>query len=109
MIETLTSQIDIAPTVLGMLGLEYEAPFFGSNVLACGVCERIALFSHNHDVAVYRDGKLAVLGLGKSEQTLAYDRSLDRYSSIAPDRELTDLTVAIYQTAYEQFQARKYE
>jgi arylsulfatase A-like enzyme len=109
MIETLTSQIDIAPTVLGLLGLEYEAPFFGSNVLACELCERIALFSHNHDVAVYRDGELEVLGLGKTEHTLAYNREKDRYTSLAPDRQLSDLAVAIYQTAYEQFQARKYE
>ncbi len=109
MVETLTSQIDIAPTVLGLLGLEYEAPFFGSNVLACDVCERIALFSHNHDVAAYRDGKLTVLGLGKSEHTLAYDREHDRYDLIDPDHELTDLTVAIYQTAYEQFEAHRYE
>ena len=109
MIETLTSQIDVAPTVLGLLGLEYEAPFFGSNVLACDLCERIALFSHNHDVAVYRDGKLEVLGLGKTEHTLTYNRTEDRYTSVAPDRKLSDLAVAIYQTAYEQFQARKYE
>ncbi|OQW91288.1 MAG: hypothetical protein BWK79_17245, partial [Beggiatoa sp. IS2] len=32
-IEREISQLDIAPTVLGLLGLEYEAPFFGQNVL----------------------------------------------------------------------------
>lgn len=109
MIETLTTQIDIAPTVLGLLGLEYEAPFFGTNVLACTPCERVALFSHNHDVAAFRDGKLAVLGLGRREQVLAYDRALDSYRPIAPDAQLLNLTVAIYQTAYEQFQAHTYE
>jgi phosphoglycerol transferase MdoB-like AlkP superfamily enzyme len=109
MIETLTTQIDIAPTVLGLLGLEYEAPFFGTNVLACAPCERVALFSHNHDVAAFRDGKLAVLGLGKREQVLAYDRALDSYRRVAPDPQLLNLTIAIYQTAYEQFQAHTYE
>jgi phosphoglycerol transferase MdoB-like AlkP superfamily enzyme len=109
MIETLTTQIDIAPTVLGLLGLEYEAPFFGTNVLACAPCERVALFSHNHDVAAFREGKLAVLGLGKREQMLAYDRALDSYRRVAPDPQLLNLTIAIYQTAYEQFQAHTYE
>jgi phosphoglycerol transferase MdoB-like AlkP superfamily enzyme len=109
MIETLTTQIDIAPTVLGLLGLEYEAPFFGTNVLACAPCEQVALFSHNHDVAAFRDGKLAVLGLGKRQQVLAYDRTLDSYRPVAPDPQLLDLTIAIYQTAYEQFQAHTYE
>ena len=32
-IDTLMTQIDIAPTVLGLLGLSYEAPFFGIDSL----------------------------------------------------------------------------
>jgi membrane-anchored protein YejM (alkaline phosphatase superfamily) len=107
-VETLTTQIDIAPTVLGLLGLEYEAPFFGADVLACALCERVLLFSHNHDVAAFRDGKLAVLGLGKRQQVLAYDRAQNSYRP-APDPQLLDLTIAIYQTAYEQFRAHTYE
>lgn len=107
-IDTLTSQIDVAPTVLGLLGLGYEAPFFGTDVLACVQCERMTLFSHNHDVAVYKDGDLAVLGLNKELSTLRYDRAGDAYTPIPPDEQLTDLGVAIYQTAYELFQDRNY-
>jgi phosphoglycerol transferase MdoB-like AlkP superfamily enzyme len=111
-VDTLTGQIDVAPTVLGLLGLEYEAPFFGTDILACPqtdcAANRVTLFSHNHDVAAFRNGKLVVLGLGKSEQTLSYDKGTNTYSEVAPDRELADLSVAIYQTAYEQFQAHQY-
>jgi phosphoglycerol transferase MdoB-like AlkP superfamily enzyme len=111
-VETLTGQIDVAPTVLGLLGFEYEAPFFGTDILACAQTscadDRLALFSHNHDVAAFRNGKLAMLGLGKREQTLAYDKPSNTYREIAPDGELTDLAVAIYQTAYEQFHAHRY-
>ena len=32
-VDTLMTQIDIAPTVLGLLGLPYEAPFFGVDIL----------------------------------------------------------------------------
>jgi phosphoglycerol transferase MdoB-like AlkP superfamily enzyme len=112
-IETLTGQIDIAPTVLGLLGLEYDAPFFGTDVLACErtqcTGQRLVLFNHNYDVAAYRDSKLAVLGLGKETQTLRYDRDSDRYVGVDSDSELTDLTIAIYQTAYEQYQERRYQ
>jgi phosphoglycerol transferase MdoB-like AlkP superfamily enzyme len=111
-VETLTGQIDVAPTVLGLLGTEYEAPFFGTDILACAktdcAANRIALFSHNHDVAVFRNGKLVVLGLGKTEQTLSYDKTANTYSQIPPDPDLADLSIAIYQTAYEQFQAHQY-
>ncbi len=32
-VDSLMTQIDIAPTVLGLLGLPYEAPFFGQDAL----------------------------------------------------------------------------
>ncbi|NJO13691.1 MAG: sulfatase-like hydrolase/transferase, partial [Gammaproteobacteria bacterium] len=72
-VTALTTQLDIAPTVLGLLGLGYEAPFFGQNVLADPGAERLAFFSHNHDVAVLRNGELAVLGLQKTRDSYRYE------------------------------------
>jgi phosphoglycerol transferase MdoB-like AlkP superfamily enzyme len=107
-VTTLTSQIDVAPTVLGLLGFAYEAPFFGTDVLACSTCERMTLFSHNHDVAVYKEGELAVFGLNKELNTVQYNRAADSYTEVPQNEELTDLGVAIYQTAYELFRDQKY-
>lgn len=109
MVGTLTSQIDVAPTVLGLLGLPYEAPFFGANVLACSNANRVALFNHNYDIAAYRDGTLSILGIGKNERTMTYDRDHDSYEPALPDADLTNLSVAIYQSAYELFQTHAYE
>ena len=68
-VDTLMTQIDIAPTVLGLLGLPYEAPFFGVDVLhAPANEERIALFSHDHDVAILRGDRLAVLESARSRR-----------------------------------------
>jgi phosphoglycerol transferase MdoB-like AlkP superfamily enzyme len=64
-VDGLIAQIDIAPTVLGLLGLPYEAPFFGQDALHAPAAGRIAVFNHNHDVAIYRDGSLVVFGLGR--------------------------------------------
>ncbi len=107
-IDTLTGQIDIAPTVLGLLGFAYEAPFFGQDVLHAGNQPRVALFSHNHDVAAYRDGKLVVLGLNQSLKTLQYDVTNDSYAPAADDPTLTDLAIAYFQTGYELFQQKRY-
>lgn len=107
-IDTLTGQIDIAPTVLGLLGFAYEAPFFGQDVLHTPAQQRIALFSHNHDVAAYRDGKLVVLGLNRNVTTLQYDASSDRYSHIADDPDLTRMAIAYFQTGYELFEGRRW-
>jgi phosphoglycerol transferase MdoB-like AlkP superfamily enzyme len=107
-IDTLTGQIDIAPTVLGLLGFAYEAPFFGQDVLHTPAEGRIALFSHNHDVAAYRDGKLVVLGLNRNVTTLQYDASSDRYAHIANDPDLTKVAIAYFQTGYELFEGRRW-
>jgi phosphoglycerol transferase MdoB-like AlkP superfamily enzyme len=107
-VDTLTTQIDIAPTVLGLLGLSYRAPFFGEDVLHSRPESRVAFFSHNHDVALYKDGELAILGLGKSVQDVFYDDRTDSYRPAPTNTSLNDLAVAYYQTAFELFRERRY-
>jgi phosphoglycerol transferase MdoB-like AlkP superfamily enzyme len=108
-VDTLTSQIDVAPTVLGLLGLPYEAPFFGQDVLHASTGSRIALFSHDHDVAIYRDGRLAVLGLDGTVRDYRYDRARESFARSEPDPGLDALGIAYFQTASELFQAHRYE
>jgi len=107
----LISQIDIAPTVMGLLGLEYDAPFFGVDALREHKEPRNLLFNHNHDVALLRDGRLAILGLNKSAQVTRYVRSERPYKRHGgevfepqpQDPDLLNLATAYYQLAYELF------
>jgi phosphoglycerol transferase MdoB-like AlkP superfamily enzyme len=110
-VEALTTQIDIAPTVLGLLGLPYRAPFFGQDALHAPAEGRVALFSHNHDVALLRDGRLAILGLHKSVREATYDPAtgVGGPAPARPDPELEALAVAYFQTAYELFHAGEYQ
>jgi len=108
-IDTMMTQIDIAPTVLGLLGLSYEAPFFGIDSLhERSDHTRIALFSHNHDVAILRDNQLVVLGLGKTHQSLTYDPLAKTFKPRADDAALQDLGVAYFQTASDLFKTNRY-
>ena len=107
-VDALMTQIDVAPTVLGLLGLPYEAPFFGEDALHTPAAGRLAFFNHNHDVAIYRDGRLVVFGLGKKARTYRYDPGNDHYEPAAPDPALERLGVAYFQTAYELFESRHY-
>ncbi|WP_319585874.1 LTA synthase family protein [uncultured Desulfobulbus sp.] len=102
------SQIDIAPTVLGLLGLPYQAPFFGQNVLAANEQSRVLLFNHNHDVALYQDGKLAVLGLNNTLHTYRCRLGENRLEAIADDNAVADLAAAYYQTAFTLFTQHAY-
>ena len=108
-VESLMTQIDIAPTVLGLLGLPYEAPFFGQDALTTSSKHRIAFFNHNHDVAIYRDGRMVVFGLKRSVHTYDYDPSKNRYSAAPRDPELERLGIAYFQTAYDLFEQGRYQ
>ena len=108
-IDTLMTQIDIAPTVLGLLGLPYEAPFFGIDALHEPDGQpRVALFSHNHDIAILRGNELEVLGLGKTHQAFTYDPMHKSFKARADDPDLRALGVAYFQTAADLFKSGRY-
>jgi phosphoglycerol transferase MdoB-like AlkP superfamily enzyme len=107
-VDALTTQIDIAPTALGLLGFAYHAPFFGEDVMNGSKEQRVAFFSHNHDVALYQNGELAILGLNKSVEDVFYDAATDTYRPAPLNPRLNDLAVAYYQTAFELFRQRRY-
>ena len=115
-VDTPTSQIDVAPTVLGLLGFGYEAPFFGQDVLDWPKDEpRSLLFNHNHDVALLSGDRLCILGLRKSATCQRYVRlpgapgeATTRFEDMPEDPALIEHAVAWYQTAYEQFTSGRY-
>ena len=102
------SQMDIAPTVMGLLGLPYSAPFFGQNVFAESDNARVLLFNHNHDVALYQNGRLAVLGLRNDVHTYAYRLGDESMQETVQDKTLLDLATAYYQTAFNLFLHHQY-
>ena len=108
-VDTLMTQIDIAPTVLGLLGLPYEAPFFGEDVLDHPNERRVALFSHNHDIAILEGNRLMVYGLGGGSSEFRYDRSRESFTPVRKDPVLESLGIAYFQTASELFASHRYQ
>lgn len=108
-VDVLASQIDVAPTVLGLLGFGYRAPFFGQNLLTPSPRPRVVLFQHNHDVALYTDDRLVVLGMQRQVAEYAYDRAADAFHRLAPEPAMQSLAVAYFQTASDLFEAHRYE
>lgn len=104
------SQIDIAPTILGLLGLEYESPFFGQNILNLPeTVQTSLLFNHNYTVALVEGNKLAILGLQKAELTEYYDPKNGYLTPTKLDQSQMDLAIAYYQVAFEQFSHHWYQ
>jgi len=61
-INTVSSQIDVAPTVLSMLGVPYVSQAFGKDILAMKPAEGRALIGNHQHLGLYRPGELWVLG-----------------------------------------------
>jgi len=60
-IDTVASQIDVGPTLLGMLDFSYRSRFFGHDILRDGAKHPRALFANYQTVGYYRDGVVVEL------------------------------------------------
>ena len=115
-VEALTGQVDLAPIVLGLLGLPYEAPFFGRDVLHYPDPHRVLLFNHNQKVAILRDDELAILGLHQSASSVQHRHDplrtrleRDVYTPIPMHLSQVELATAYYQIASDMFQNGVYQ
>lgn len=95
----LVSQIDLAPTLLNLLGFQYTSTFFGQDMLGDGP-ERAFLATYQA-LGLLRHGELTVLL--PHRQAVAYEiRNATSYEKPVDPRELEE-TVLHYQGASEAF------
>ncbi len=102
-VERLTSQLDIAPTIMGMLGGEYRSPFFGTDVLADPDAEGSALVVYRkRRYGTQRGDRLVVFGTEPEPFAYARDGITGDWqmAEVAPaDREQQNDAIAVLQTA----------
>jgi len=99
------SQIDIAPTLLGLLDFSYTSRFYGYDLLRLEPGRERVLLG-NYQKAGYLSGDtLTILAPRQSVQqsTPKFDRSGDATPLTDPKPELIDQAVAYYQTASYRF------
>lgn len=104
--------LDVAPTILGLIGRPYETLFFGRDLLRTAPDEGRALLHHNRDIGMFARGRLVALGL---RQTVEYYEGNPQIGEIGRlvtpgplELELARDTMAIFQVADELYVARRY-
>lgn len=102
-IDTLSSQVDIGPTVLGLLRLSYESWLPGRDILRMGADDGYAIFNHNRNIAMMRQGEIATLGFRKAVTTERYDLQRDELTPAPANEELQRDTEALFQLSWEMF------
>jgi phosphoglycerol transferase MdoB-like AlkP superfamily enzyme len=99
-VRTLTSQIDYAPTLLGLLGWTYPSRFYGRDVLSGnGVEPGRALIGNYQKLGIYQDGKLGVLKPVRQAMTFRYDPKTHETVPTEHEPAVIDDAIAYYQTA----------
>lgn len=101
-VETLSSQIDYAPTILALLNWDYQSEFYGKNILAMQAQDERALVGTYQNLGYYHQGLLTVLQPRKQVAALDYSHPGNPVPAAPPGNEVAD-AIAFYQTAAEQF------
>jgi len=98
---TQCSQIDVAPTVLALLGMSYESLFFGRDILAAKPREGRAFVGTYQKLGLLKQRHVAVLRPDRSYALYGCDRWAEDLHPIDEDLpDLLDDTTAAYQAAY---------
>lgn len=105
-VSKLASQIDVAPTLLALLNMQYDSYFFGKNILTMQPKDERALISNYQRLGVYRNNKLTVL----MPQQKAYQRVMpltkNRYQVLKGNDPQLDGVIDYYQGADFIYQNR---
>lgn len=112
-IPILGNSLDVAPTILGMLGRPYETMFFGRNLFNESPADKQhALLNHNRSIGLFRNDKFVVLGL---KQGVEFYSGNPKQVDLRPwttatdaDREQEKDAISIYQVADDLYMNNRY-
>jgi phosphoglycerol transferase MdoB-like AlkP superfamily enzyme len=107
-VDILASQIDIAPTILGLLNISYDTVGFGKDIFADRPEERFVLINHNRDIALLQGNILSELSFRKGRTSYMYDKKTNVQTKTALDEERIKNAAAIFQSAYNFYKKRTY-
>lgn len=103
--DRLISQMDLAPTLLGMLGISYTSRFMGRDIAAVPAGQERAFISTYQTLGYVEGDRLVILKPGKKSAVFRIaDWNKSRYEKLPPDPALEARAIAWYQGASELYQ-----
>ena len=108
-VATAGCQLDVTPTILGLIGRPYDSVFYGRDLLA-PAANRFALLNHNRSIAIYREPELVALSLGKVVERFTREdrKTLARQPMDASTEAASQDAIALFQTADELYNQHRY-
>lgn len=105
----LTSQIDLAPTILGLLNLNYTSLFFGFDLYKSPVLQDRIFISTYQNLGYIRDSTLVILSPQKKTATYLPDFVTGVAIQKPGDDAITNEAISWYQGASYLFKKGKYK
>ena len=103
-VDRLVSQIDIPPTILGLLGFDYTSRFYGQDVFALEPGRERAFIGNYQQLGYLSHGRLVELGPNRAVREVLPDYVDDQVQpAVAVDPALAAQAVRYYQTASFRF------
>lgn len=93
------SQMDVPPTILGLLNLNYVSRFFGRDVFRTPVEEQRALIATYQRMGLYKDNQLVILSPQRKTELHKDPLGKDEVLPASANQELTDNAISYYQGA----------
>ncbi len=101
-VDLIANQIDVAPTLLGMMNMSYVSRFFGKDIMRMQPEEGRALLGTYQKVALYRNDEMAILSPNRKVDILQHVNSTPTVHDRRTDPALVQDTLAFYQGASYQ-------
>lgn len=105
-VDTLSSQVDYAPTLFELMGWSYVSEFYGRDILAMRPDEGRAFIGTYQSLGLFRDNKLTLLKPLNVVETYAYDSASKTQARVAIDADEYLDAVAYYQSAADILEAK---
>lgn len=97
--EKLTAQIDIGPSILGLLNFSYQSKFFGQDVFKMKDEQQRAFISTYQSLGYIKNNKLVILDPNKKVATFSPNFITGSSKSVPSEEWLTNEAIANYQLA----------
>ncbi|MBI5848676.1 MAG: sulfatase-like hydrolase/transferase [Nitrospirae bacterium] len=105
-IDRLASQIDIAPTVMGLLNISYHSRFFGKDIFRMSPQQERAFIGTYEKLGYLKQDRLVILDVKKESGIYQIDRETKKSRTAAPDQGLLEEAISYYQGANYFFEHR---
>ncbi len=98
-VDKLVSQIDLGPTLLGLMNWTYKSKFFGKDILKMTPVEERAFIANYQKLGFIKGDKLTILSPQQKVSFYTFNRLTGEMIEQAPDEQFLNEATTFYQSA----------